>query len=71
MQNCKGGPPLKITPTKNKKIKTKVKATLAATPKKQARPATCDKYNNWNLYPFKYALARAVEEKLKGIDTQT
>ena len=71
MQNRKRGGPLKITPTTNKKIKTKVKATLAASPTKQARPATRDKYQNWNLDPFKSALARAVEVKLKGLDPQT
>ena len=39
MHNRKRGPPLKITPTTNNKINTKVKATLAATLTKQACPA--------------------------------
>ena len=71
MQNRKRGALLKITPTTNKKIKTKVKETLAATHTKQSHPATLDKYHNRNLDPFKYALARAVEAKLKGLDPQT
>ena len=70
MQNHKRGAPLKITPTTNKKIKTKFKVTLAANPTKQDRPATRDKYHNWNLDPFNYTLARSVEVKLKGIDPQ-
>ena len=42
MQNHKRGAPLKITPTTNKKIKTKFKVTLDANPTKQDRPATRD-----------------------------
>ena len=71
MQNRKQCSPLKIKPKTEKKIKTKLKATLAATPTKQARPSTRDKYHNWNLDPFKSTLARAAEEKLKGLDPQT
>ena len=71
MQNHKRGAPLKIAPATNNKIKMKVKATLAANPTKQARPVTRDKYHNWNLDPFKSALACAVEVNLKGIDPQT
>ena len=35
------------------------------------KPTTCkSKYKNWKVEPFKSALARAVEEKLKGLDPQ-
>ena len=35
-----------------------------------SKPAPKSKYNNWKVEPFKSALARAVEAKLKGLDPQ-
>ena len=67
MQNRKWGSLLKITPKTNKKIKTKLKATLAATPTKQARPATHNKYHNWNLDPFQFCFHNTDQSGFEGI----
>ena len=80
MNNRKRGAPLKIIPT-NKKIKGKGKAptkSAAASnyatnkpPTTKPPPRTSGRmYTNWKQEPAKYALARAVEAKLKVLEPQ-
>ena len=80
MNNRQGGAPLKFTPT-NKKIKGKGKAptkSAAASNYATNKPPTTNPpprtsgrmYTNWKQEPAKYALARAVEKKLKVLDPQ-
>ena len=86
MNNRKRGSPLKITSTNKKtkgngKAPTKsASASTAATnkppttnppPTKIPPPRTSGRnYTNWKQEPVKYALARDVEAKLKGLDPQ-
>ena len=56
--------------SKSKRARGYSKATsLAAQP--YTTTATWGKYRNWNVEPFKSALAGAVEAELKGLNGQT